>query len=230
MSVKKIIAASALALTFNAIAASGDQTLSVGFIQMDMKGYKSQSGTADALASKAYTNMSSVIGAPVKVSSDGYNKPQGMFIRYRYEFDDMWGLMGSVAYATHDGATSGEGKRVNADETFNKFDGRARVTGDYVSALIGPSLRLNDYISFYALAGASFQHISVENDDETFINSVRTEKNSSSSSRNNTGFAYSFGAQVNVWQGLVIDAAYEGGTGSGDWKANGFTVGVGYKF
>ncbi|EJP5184260.1 Ail/Lom family outer membrane beta-barrel protein, partial [Salmonella enterica] len=44
-----------------------------------------------------------------------------------------------------------------------------------------------------------------------------------------TQLTYSAGLQFNVYNGLVLDVAYEG-SGSGDWKTSGFNVGLGYKF
>lgn len=41
--------------------------------------------------------------------------------------------------------------------------------------------------------------------------------------------AWSAGIQINLAAFVVVDIAYEG-FGSGDWRIDGFIVGVGYKF
>ncbi len=45
----------------------------------------------------------------------------------------------------------------------------------------------------------------------------------------NTSLAWGAGVQVNPTESVAIDIAYEG-SGSGDWRTDGFIVGVGYKF
>ncbi|WP_250156640.1 Ail/Lom family outer membrane beta-barrel protein, partial [Escherichia coli] len=45
----------------------------------------------------------------------------------------------------------------------------------------------------------------------------------------NTSLAWGAGVQFNPTESVAIDVAYEG-SGSGDWRTDGFIVGVGYKF
>ncbi|EFC3528046.1 Ail/Lom family outer membrane beta-barrel protein, partial [Escherichia coli] len=45
----------------------------------------------------------------------------------------------------------------------------------------------------------------------------------------NTPLAWGAGVQFNPTESVAIDVAYEG-SGSGDWRTDGFIVGVGYKF
>lgn len=45
----------------------------------------------------------------------------------------------------------------------------------------------------------------------------------------NTSLAWGAGVQFNPTESVAIDLAYEG-SGSGDWRTDGFIVGVGYKF
>ncbi|EET4953774.1 Ail/Lom family outer membrane beta-barrel protein, partial [Escherichia coli] len=44
-----------------------------------------------------------------------------------------------------------------------------------------------------------------------------------------TSLAWGAGVQFNPIESVAIDIAYEG-SGSGDWRTDGFIVGVGYKF
>ena len=45
----------------------------------------------------------------------------------------------------------------------------------------------------------------------------------------NTSLAWGPGVQINPTESVAVDVAYEG-SGSGDWRTDGFIVGVGYKF
>ncbi len=45
----------------------------------------------------------------------------------------------------------------------------------------------------------------------------------------NTSLAWGAGVQFNPTESVAVDVAYEG-SGSGDWRTDGFIVGVGYKF
>ncbi|EFN7422841.1 Ail/Lom family outer membrane beta-barrel protein [Escherichia coli] len=45
----------------------------------------------------------------------------------------------------------------------------------------------------------------------------------------NMSLAWGAGVQFNPTESVAIDVAYEG-SGSGDWRTDGFIVGVGYKF
>lgn len=86
----------------------------------------------------------------------------------------------------------------------------------YYSLNVGPSFRLNDYVSAYALAGVSQTESTV---------STRQGK----SSDKHTSISYSAGVQVNPIKNWAIDVAYEG-SGSGEWSTNVFIIGVGYRF
>lgn len=147
---------------------------------------------------------------------DSYRDPQGMFIRYRYEVDSTFGVLGSASYALQDGRA-----------TFNSDYGQitSRTESNYASAMFGPSFRLTDYLSFYGLAGLAYKSITRR----------YTQQNAGGFGYNTTSedkvdFAYSIGAQINVYKQFVADAAYEESTGSGEWNAKGFTIGIGYKF
>lgn len=227
---KKILAVALMVASGSVFAAAGDQTLSLGYIQMKSDGLEKLSDSTRIAARDYAGSAGSSIGAPVSVKNDSYKDPQGMFIRYRYEFDDSWSIIGSLAYAQQDTATKGSGSKVNADKTKNSFNGKAKVTGDYVSALVGPAYRLNEYVSLYGMAGAAYKHVKQEANEHIVINDRAVSNGSYSHTESKTNLAYSVGAQFNVYEGLVIDAAYEGSSGGSDWKANGFTVGLGYRF
>lgn len=210
-----------------AYAAKGDQTLSIGYAQMNSDPTK-----AAYSANKAeYETRLKATDKVFSKHADSDKQPQGMFIRYRYEFDDTWGVMGSVTYAVGDldnHFLSGE-KAQNKKEK-NKIEGRFgnRVKTDYVSLLAGPTVRANEWVSAFGLLGVALH--SVENSmHETNKASVPPKQVSRNKKTSNTSLAYALGLQFNVYEGLVIDAAWAG-SGSGDWKSSGFNLGVGYKF
>ncbi|CAK8741359.1 hypothetical protein SODG_007571 [Sodalis praecaptivus] len=70
-----------------AYAAKGDQILSIGYAQMNSDPTK-----AAYSANKAeYETRLKATGNVFSQHADSDKQPQGMFIRYRYEFDDTWG-------------------------------------------------------------------------------------------------------------------------------------------
>lgn len=139
--------------------------------------------------------------------------------------------MGSITYAAGDMDNhflSGEKAKNKKDA--NKIEGRFgnRVKTDYVSLLAGPTLRANEWVSAFGLLGVALH--SVENSMyETNKASIPPKQVSRNEKSSNTSLAYALGLQFNVYEGLVIDAAWAG-SGSGDWKSSGFNLGVGYRF
>ncbi|EOH6199336.1 Ail/Lom family outer membrane beta-barrel protein [Citrobacter farmeri] len=204
---KKVFALTfgALIISGGAFAGEGDQAVSVGFIQMKSDGLRD-----------IYKDTEKTTSLYGKASSDGYDDPKGMFIRYRYEFDNLWGVIGSFSYAVNDGKVT-----TNTDS----LRATVKTTAEYASAIGGPSLRINDYISVYTLAGVAYKHIKQNVNAYTPYGS-----GTSSVSEDKFNFAYSIGAQFNIYEGLVFDAAYEASPGNSDWKTDGFTIGLGYKF
>jgi attachment invasion locus protein len=213
-----------------ALAAAGEQTFSIGYIQMKSDGLKKLSHDTERYINEYSWNVSQFVGSPGSVKSDGYSNPQGMFARYRYEFDDSWSIIGSISYALQDGATKASGSKQNADGTRNYFNAKGTVKGDYVTVLAGPAYRVNEFVSFYGLIGPAFKHAKQETQRHIVINDRVVSDGRDAKSENKTNLAYSVGAQFNVYKGFVVDAAYETSPASSDWKTNGFTVGVGYKF
>ncbi|HEC5300563.1 TPA: Ail/Lom family outer membrane beta-barrel protein [Enterobacter asburiae] len=223
----KIVICSLLLFSGAAIAAAGDKTISIGYIQVKSDGLKKVADNSEYTSRYLTYANEKTFDAPSKVSSDGYAGPKGMFIRYRYEFTDTLGIIGSLSYAQQDGSTKGE---INNSATKQSYRNKFRVTGDYFSSLVGPAWRLNEYVSFYGMAGVSFKHFRDERMARLYSDNTIVSDVSSNDSSTKTSMAYSLGAQFNVYQHLVIDAAYEGSSGGGDWKTNAFTVGLGYQF
>lgn len=145
-----------------------------------------------------------------------FNNIRGINLKYRYESEMPVGLITSFSYLA--------GKN-----GYNEFFSReASLRGDlkfnYWSLMAGPAYRINDYVSFYALAGAGTgkgemkQHMTMAGFSEY-----------SETSKRKTGFSWGSGLQFNPANNFVIDIGYEGSK-IDDAKLNGFNIGVGYLF
>lgn len=84
------------------------------------------------------------------------------------------------------------------------------------------------------VAGVAYSRISTFSGDYLRVtdNKGKTHEvltGSDDGRRSNTSLAWGAGVQFNPTESVAIDIAYEG-SGSGDWRTDGFIVGVGYKF
>ncbi len=164
----------------------------------------------------ASENSISIGYAQSHVKENGYtldNDPKGFNLKYRYELDDNWGVIGSFAY-THQGYDFFYGS--------NKF-GHGDL--DYYSVTMGPSFRINEYVSLYGLLGAAHGKVLLgaahgKVKSSVFDGSVSTSK---------TSMAYGAGVQFNPLPNFVIDASYEysklDSVKFGTWM-----LGAGYRF
>ncbi|HFZ5873922.1 TPA: terminase gpA endonuclease subunit [Escherichia coli] len=108
------------------------------------------------------------------------------------------------------------------------------VRNRWFSVMAGPSVRVNEWFSAYAMAGVAYSRISTFSGDYLRVtdNKGKTHEvltGSDDGRRSNTSLAWGAGVQFNPTESVAIDIAYEG-SGSGDWRTDGFIVGVGYKF
>lgn len=229
MRILKLVIALSISILSSSVvhAAKDDRTLSVGYAQMNSDPTK-----AAFSANKAeYEACLKATDNVFSQHADNDKQPQGMFIRYRYELDDTWGVMGSITYAVGDMDNhflSGEKAKNKKDA--HKIERRFsnRVKTDYVSLLAGPTVRANQWVSAFGLLGVALH--SVENSMYEMNKSGMPSKQVTRSKKSsNTSLAYALGLQFNVYEGLVIDAAWAG-AGHGNWKSSGFNLGVGYKF
>ncbi|HHR6132346.1 TPA: Ail/Lom family outer membrane beta-barrel protein [Providencia alcalifaciens] len=128
----------------------------------------------------------------------------GLNLKYRYEFDERLGIMTSLLRTkiTYNFKNQGQ-KNGSADAT-------------YYSLTVGPSYRLNQYISAYALGG---------------IGHSRLSGNIGSFSKTVTDNAFTAGAglQFNLTQNVSLDTHYEYAKFS-NLKMNTWTAGIGYRF
>ncbi|MBG2838872.1 MULTISPECIES: Ail/Lom family outer membrane beta-barrel protein [Proteus] len=163
-------------LSFNAQAAL-DNTLSVGYAQTS-----------------------------IKVDDKMDDDLKGINFKYNHEFDNNWGVIGSLTYTKLTYNYYGRWGKIGSTEI------------DYVSLTAGPSYRFNDYFSAYGLIGLG--HI---NQEDNFFYDNDNDKLSKSS------MAYGLGLQINPIPNVAIDASYEyskiDGAKFGTW-----ILGVGYRF
>ncbi|HGJ5858563.1 MAG TPA: Ail/Lom family outer membrane beta-barrel protein [Arsenophonus nasoniae] len=208
------------------IAKEGDQTLSFGYLNVNSNGVKDSVNLMRNDVREAGDKITNSFGVPATLSKDSYSNLGGAFMRYRYELTDNWGIISSLAYSTKD-------YNANASATKNKdkdrMSTRNKVSGDYISLMIGPTYRFNEYVSVYGLVGGAYKKLSYESVSQEFKNNSLVNSSRSSQSDNKTELAYGIGMQVNFWQNATLDLGYEQ-SGSGDWKTSAWTVGIGYKF
>ncbi|PYH03645.1 Ail/Lom family outer membrane beta-barrel protein, partial [Escherichia coli] len=144
----------------------------------------------------------------------GSDDLKGINVKYRYEFTDTLGLK------THYSDT-----RWHEDSVRNRR---------WFSMMAGPSVRVNEWFSAYAMAGVAYSRVSTFSGDYLRVTDSKGKTNdvltgSDDDRHSNTSLAWGAGVQFNPTESVAIDIAYEG-SGSGDWRTDGFIVGVGYKF
>ncbi|EBW8392028.1 hypothetical protein A3X38_04205 [Salmonella enterica subsp. enterica serovar Florida] len=140
----------------------------------------------------------------------------GVNLNYRYEFTPEWGAIGSFSWLK------------GSDTDYTDYTTKDDV--NMYSLLVGPTYRLNNYVSFYGQIGVSFMHLKEKAwDYDSFGSSENT-------TGHNTGFAYGVGVQFNPSDNLAVTVGYEGSSFKAkenindSFSANGFNVGVGYSF
>ncbi|CDH03764.1 Ail/Lom family outer membrane beta-barrel protein [Xenorhabdus bovienii] len=179
---KKLVLASLVAAGMSIVSmgacAAGESTISAGYAQSHVK-----SG-----------------GDKLKENPKGFN------IKYRYEFDNNWSVIGSLAY-THQGY-----------EYYYGGHKTGTVDLDYYSLTAGPAYRINEYVSAYGLVGSGHGKVEAKN-----------KINGSSHSENKTELAYAAGLQINPIPNIAIDASYEYSK-LGEVKVGTWMIGVGYRF
>ena len=120
---------------------------------------------------------------------DGENissKPRGVNFKYRNEFTQKWGVIGSVTTTK-----SKFGLTLN-DTPF------ADAKLQYFSVAAGPTWRINDYASVYGLVGYAHGKAKM------YINSIDYQYSDSTGA-----FLGGLGAQFNVTPNIVVDASWE---------------------
>ncbi|HFK4861392.1 TPA: Ail/Lom family outer membrane beta-barrel protein [Escherichia coli] len=145
---------------------------------------------------------------------------------YRYEFTDTLGLVTSFSYA-------GDKNRQLTRYSDTRWH-EDSVRNRWFSVMAGPSVPVNEWFSAYAMAGVAYSRVSTFSGDYLRVTDNKGKKHdvltgSDDGRHSNTSLAWGAGVQFNPTESVAIDIAYEG-SGSGDWRTDGFIVGVGYKF
>ena len=156
----------------------------------------------------------------------GSDDLNGINAKYRYEFTDALGLITSFSYAN----AEDEQKTRYSDTRWHEDSVRNR----WFSVMAGPSVRVNEWFSAYAMAGMAYSRVSTFSGDYLRVTDNKGKTHdvltgSDDGRHSNTSLAWGAGVQFNPTESVAIDIAYEG-SGSGDWRTDGFIVGVGYKF
>ncbi|EHD1518749.1 TPA: Ail/Lom family outer membrane beta-barrel protein [Escherichia coli] len=156
----------------------------------------------------------------------GSDDLNGINVKYRYEFTDMLGVVTSFSYAN----AKDEQKTHYSDTRWHEDSVRNR----WFSVMAGPSVRVNEWFSAYAMAGVAYNRVSTFSGDYLQVTDDKGKTHdvltgSDDGRHSNTSLAWGAGVQFNPTESVAVDVAYEG-SGSGDWRTNSFIVGVGYKF
>lgn len=142
---------------------------------------------------------------------------RGPNISFHLSTDYPVGIMGSLTAMKNDWDVNDIYSRTNKSDKPKPLKSNA----EYYSAMIGPTTRLNDVVSVYALAGIS----------HTKVKLVKEGVSESAGSSNQ--FAWSAGVMANLTDNLSVKAGYEGSKANFNGKShpvNAFVVNIGYRF
>nr|WP_176488077.1 Ail/Lom family outer membrane beta-barrel protein [Candidatus Regiella insecticola] len=207
---KKIIALSVLAgLSANAFAEAGQSTLSVVYVHSDLKYSGSHKFSDEAKAE------------PITIEKRERHV-SGINVKYRYEFTDNWGAIASFTHAQKSGPLNNisfGGKDKKATDGAS-----AHYKLQYNSLMIGPTYRVNNWVSVYGTVGVGNGRFNA-----TDYKNVPGVKDGYRNSENKYAVAWSAGVQVNPMEQLAVDLSFEQSK-PGNVEANNVVLGLGYTF
>ncbi|EFF5433096.1 Ail/Lom family outer membrane beta-barrel protein [Escherichia coli] len=135
---------------------------------------------------------------------------KGINVKYRYEFTDHLGGIVALSYASV--------KKSDTMKTGENTFHYESLRGRYVSLMAGMAYtRWSDSVQDYRRDEVKPGYVK----ETTTASDGHTARHLSP--------AWNAGIQFSPVETVVIDLAYEG-SASGDWRTDGFIVGVGYKF
>ncbi|HBM3227443.1 TPA: Ail/Lom family outer membrane beta-barrel protein [Klebsiella oxytoca] len=130
---------------------------------------------------------------------------RGLNLKYRYEFNSDWGVLTSLTATRHEV----QHYRWDAGKLHKDGDN----TTSYSSLMVGPTYRINDYVSLYGNVGMAGMKV----------------KNRDNQSSSEDAFAYGAGLIFNPFTNLSLDVSWE--TAKLLYvDTNTFGVSVGYRF
>lgn len=138
--------------------------------------------------------------AQSNIKDSDVDDASGFNLKYRYEFNDDWGIIGSTTYTKKSYSVTGYG---SGDVKYN-------------SLLVGPTYRVNEYFSAYAALG-------IARGQDKYSERGYSHK------IDETSAAYAAGFQINPIPNVAIDASYEYAK-IDDTKIGTWMLGVGYRF
>lgn len=184
-------------------------------------------------AALAVTFLVSSVQAETHTISAGYVYQEvkhfdpfaGINLKYRYELNARYGLIGSFSFVSGNDAydalsSSGMTVRNNL---------RVKTT----SLLAGPTYRINRHVSFYGLLGVNNAQVSYTPMRDESLKRPYAGDDNLYMMKHTVNFAWGGGLQINPVDYLVVDLGYEGTRGKIQGKKytmSGFNIGVGYAF
>lgn len=135
----------------------------------------------------------------------GSDDLNGINVKYRYEFTDTLGLITSFSYAN----AEDEQKTHYSDTRWHEDSVRNR----WFSVMAGPSVRVNEWFSAYAMAGVAYSRVSTFSGDYLRVTDNKGKKHdvltgSDDGRHSNTSLAWGAGVQFNPTESVAIDVAY----------------------
>ncbi|WP_337037005.1 Ail/Lom family outer membrane beta-barrel protein [Pantoea agglomerans] len=159
-----------------------------------------------------------------------FGEIQGGNFRFQYETSSPWGFMGTVSAMKKNWQNANTKCRKNDTACREKYNAKHRLDRNavYYSALMGPTYRISDKLSVFALGGIS--HTKVDNPlNYEDINRMSSSSGSSSSNH----FAYSTGLTFDATRHLALTAGFEGSQAAFTSKKHDVKsaiINVGYRF
>lgn len=138
---------------------------------------------------------------------DDFKNIHGVTAKYHYQPENSLGFISSLTY-------------MSGTKNFDDDGDKGKAQLKYYSLLVGPSYRVNEFISLYGLAGVAHGKVKVSGADSDGNYSFKGKE---------SGFAYGAGVQIVPAANWSIDVGYEGSTFR-EVKINGFNIGLGYRF
>ncbi|WP_158783232.1 Ail/Lom family outer membrane beta-barrel protein [Pantoea sp. BAV 3049] len=154
-----------------------------------------------------------------------FNQFAGINLKYRYEFNNRYGLIGSFSFVS--GSDPYDGLSSNGSTVKNNV--RVKTT----SLLVGPAYRINRHVSLYGLVGVNNGQVSYSPLRDSSGSRPFAGDDNLYGMKHATSFAWGGGLQINPVSYLVLDLGYEGTRKSiegKDYTMSGFNIGVGYSF
>jgi len=149
--------------------------------------------------------------------------------RFQFENAERWGVMGSLTAMKNN--WDDEYTVCRQADTKCRDDYKIKHAMDkkaeYYSLQAGPTYRVSDNISVFALAGLSHSSVITNEKDDPQQSPMTGNQHSSNQ------YAYSSGVTLNATDNLALTAGYEGARASYDGKKHGVRsvfMDVGYRF